>query len=204
VPSRAPGGPLSPGARSGRGAGPRPRPVPARGLRSRRRVVPAAHVRAAGDRSADGRGPVLSRRVRVSDRRPRAGGARLPPGGRPVPDERIRAARAAARGRCEPAPVAAAGARPLVRRDGTGPLPGARRALPRHGGGDPRSGARAAAPGAVRREGLQERHVLLPAPRLRFFSSFANYQGTSRVPEALMRLAESYRAIGYAEELKET
>jgi outer membrane protein assembly factor BamD len=32
----------------------------------------------------------------------------------------------------------------------------------------------------------------------------ANYQGTSRVPEALMRLVESYRAIGYAEELKET
>lgn len=32
----------------------------------------------------------------------------------------------------------------------------------------------------------------------------ANYQGTSRVPDALLRLVDSYRAIGYAEELKET
>src|SRR2546425_10019986 len=37
-----------------------------------------------------------------------------------------------------------------------------------------------------------------------FKDVIANYQGTSRVPEALMRLAESYRAIGYAEEVKET
>src|SRR5207249_9458184 len=37
-----------------------------------------------------------------------------------------------------------------------------------------------------------------------FKDVIANYQGTSRVPEALMRLVESYRAIGYAEELKET
>ena len=32
----------------------------------------------------------------------------------------------------------------------------------------------------------------------------ANYQGTTRVPDALMRLVEAYRAIGYADELKET
>src|SRR5437899_2348271 len=37
-----------------------------------------------------------------------------------------------------------------------------------------------------------------------FKDVIANYQGTSRVPEALMRLVESYRAIGYAEEVKET
>jgi outer membrane assembly lipoprotein YfiO len=37
-----------------------------------------------------------------------------------------------------------------------------------------------------------------------FKDVIANYQGTSRVPDALLRLAESYRAIGYAEELKET
>src|SRR5260370_11904819 len=32
----------------------------------------------------------------------------------------------------------------------------------------------------------------------------ANYQGTTRVPDALMRLVEAYRAIGYTDELKET
>ncbi len=32
----------------------------------------------------------------------------------------------------------------------------------------------------------------------------ANYQGTARVPDALLRLVEAYRAIGYADELKET
>jgi outer membrane assembly lipoprotein YfiO len=32
----------------------------------------------------------------------------------------------------------------------------------------------------------------------------ANYQGTTRVPDALMRLVEAYRAIGYADEVKET
>jgi outer membrane protein assembly factor BamD len=32
----------------------------------------------------------------------------------------------------------------------------------------------------------------------------ANYQGTARVPDALMRLVEAYRAIGYGDELKET
>ena len=37
-----------------------------------------------------------------------------------------------------------------------------------------------------------------------FKDMVANYQGTSRVPDALLRLVDSYRAIGYAEELKET
>lgn len=37
-----------------------------------------------------------------------------------------------------------------------------------------------------------------------FKDVIATYPGTSRVPAALLRLVESYRAIGYAEELKET
>jgi TolA-binding protein len=32
----------------------------------------------------------------------------------------------------------------------------------------------------------------------------ATYPGTARVPDALLRLVDSYRAIGYADELKET
>ena len=37
-----------------------------------------------------------------------------------------------------------------------------------------------------------------------FKDVIANYQGTARVADALMRLVDSYRAIGYADELKET
>jgi outer membrane assembly lipoprotein YfiO len=37
-----------------------------------------------------------------------------------------------------------------------------------------------------------------------FKDVIANYSGTQRVPDALMRLVDSYRAIGYADELKET
>src|SRR5256712_10901146 len=37
-----------------------------------------------------------------------------------------------------------------------------------------------------------------------FKDVIASYPGTRRVPEALLRLVDSYRAIGYAEELKET
>src|SRR5438128_908265 len=37
-----------------------------------------------------------------------------------------------------------------------------------------------------------------------FKDVIANYAGTSRVPDALMRLVDSYRVIGYADELKET
>jgi outer membrane assembly lipoprotein YfiO len=37
-----------------------------------------------------------------------------------------------------------------------------------------------------------------------FKDVIANYAGTARVPDALMRLVDSYRAIGYADELKET
>ena len=37
-----------------------------------------------------------------------------------------------------------------------------------------------------------------------FKDVIANYQGTPRVADALMRLVDSYRAIGYAEERKET
>jgi outer membrane assembly lipoprotein YfiO len=37
-----------------------------------------------------------------------------------------------------------------------------------------------------------------------FKDVIANYQGTARVVDALMRLVDSYRAIGYADELKET
>jgi len=37
-----------------------------------------------------------------------------------------------------------------------------------------------------------------------FKDVIANYSGTQRVPDALMRLVDSYRAIGYGDELKET
>src|SRR5207244_6465883 len=37
-----------------------------------------------------------------------------------------------------------------------------------------------------------------------FKDVIATYPGTSRVPDALMRLVDSYRVIGYADELKET
>ncbi len=37
-----------------------------------------------------------------------------------------------------------------------------------------------------------------------FKDVIANYQGTARVPDALMRLVDAYRAIGYGDELKET
>ena len=37
-----------------------------------------------------------------------------------------------------------------------------------------------------------------------FKDVIATFPGTARVPDALLRLADSYRAIGYAEELKET
>lgn len=37
-----------------------------------------------------------------------------------------------------------------------------------------------------------------------FKDVIANYQGTARVPDALMRLVDAYRAIGYTDELKET
>jgi outer membrane assembly lipoprotein YfiO len=37
-----------------------------------------------------------------------------------------------------------------------------------------------------------------------FKDVIANYQGTARVPDALMRLVDAYRAIGYSDELKET
>jgi outer membrane assembly lipoprotein YfiO len=37
-----------------------------------------------------------------------------------------------------------------------------------------------------------------------FKDVIATYPGTPRVPDALMRLVDSYRAIGYADELKET
>src|SRR5947208_6581824 len=37
-----------------------------------------------------------------------------------------------------------------------------------------------------------------------FKDVIANYQGTARVVDALMRLVDSYRTIGYSDELKET
>ena len=37
-----------------------------------------------------------------------------------------------------------------------------------------------------------------------FKDVIANYQGTTRVPDALMRLVDAYRTIGYTDELKET
>jgi len=37
-----------------------------------------------------------------------------------------------------------------------------------------------------------------------FKDVIATYPGTSRVPDALMRLVDSYRVIGYGDELKET
>jgi outer membrane assembly lipoprotein YfiO len=37
-----------------------------------------------------------------------------------------------------------------------------------------------------------------------FKDVIANYPGTARVPDALMRLVDSYRIIGYRDELKET
>jgi len=37
-----------------------------------------------------------------------------------------------------------------------------------------------------------------------FKDVIANYPGTARVPDALLRLADSYRAIGYRDELRET
>ncbi len=37
-----------------------------------------------------------------------------------------------------------------------------------------------------------------------FKDVIANYPGTARVPDALLRLVDSYRAIGYNDELKET
>jgi outer membrane assembly lipoprotein YfiO len=37
-----------------------------------------------------------------------------------------------------------------------------------------------------------------------FKDVIANYPGTARVPDALLRLVDSYRVIGYSEELKET
>lgn len=37
-----------------------------------------------------------------------------------------------------------------------------------------------------------------------FKDVIASYPGTARVPDALMRLVDSYRAIGYSDELKET
>jgi outer membrane protein assembly factor BamD len=37
-----------------------------------------------------------------------------------------------------------------------------------------------------------------------FKDVIANYPGTERVPDALLRLVDSYRIIGYADELKET
>src|SRR5439155_17435319 len=37
-----------------------------------------------------------------------------------------------------------------------------------------------------------------------FKDMIATYPGTPRVPDALLRLVDSYRSIGYADELKET
>ena len=37
-----------------------------------------------------------------------------------------------------------------------------------------------------------------------FKDVIATYPGTARVPDALMRLVDSYRVIGYTDELKET
>jgi outer membrane protein assembly factor BamD len=48
------------------------------------------------------------------------------------------------------------------------------------------------------------RHRAFDSAIIYFKDVIASYPGTAQVPRALMRLVESYRAIGYAEELKET
>src|SRR5690348_17772988 len=104
----------------------------------------------------------------LPDRRPCAGGPRLPPGRGPVSYERIRPFGAAPCRRRQPSALEGPRARSVVRGDGPGDLPGARRTLPGHGRGGAGAGPRATAARVVLSEGLQERDVLLPAPCLRF------------------------------------